>query len=219
MTKAVPMPAAGEAVAVVAICFGWFIYASVYAVAAGFPSGGSFNDASLIGVMVTELVFGALALALLRYRGHNLSTLLPSPDWRGCAEGVCLYLATIVVWYVVWQALPSHHYADQPVAKMLTHSHPTLAIIIAVSMVNGLYEETFLVGYLVKGFTTLGAPIALGISALVRLMYHLYQGPDGAVSALVFGLVLSFFYWHFRKLWPVVFAHTLADAVAFASLT
>lgn len=212
-----PTPTTVEAIAVVALCFGWFIFSSLAAVAAGFPSGGSFNDSSLFTLVLIECVLGALALAFLRYRGYSLSRLLPSPTWQGCLVGLLLLVAANFVCLLVLQALPSYQNTDQPIEKMVEHSHPSVLALIVLSMVNGLYEETFLLGYLVRGFSSIGAPFALGISSLVRLTYHLYQGPVGAVSVLVFGLVLSLFYWQTRSLWPAVFAHTLADASAFTS--
>ena len=99
---------------------------------------------------------------------------------------------------------------------MVVNRHVTLPAIIALAMVNGLYEETFLLGYLQRGFLAAGPSFAIGLSVLVRVLYHLYQGPLGALSVLLFGLVVSLFHWRTGKLWPVVFAHTLADAFALA---
>ena len=88
-------------------------------------------------------------------------------------------------------------------------------LVVALAMVNGLYEETFLAGYLLEGLRKHGIHIALGITTLIRLLYHLYQGPIGAASVTAYGLVVMLFYWRSRLLWPIVFAHTLADITAF----
>lgn len=82
--------------------------------------------------------------------------------------------------------------------------------------VNGLYEETFLTGYLLPAFGAVSAPFAVGGTALIRSLYHLYQGPAGVVAVLAFGIVCSVYYWRTRKLWPVVFAHMFADLYGFA---
>ncbi|MCC2962471.1 CPBP family intramembrane metalloprotease [Massilia sp. IC2-278] len=196
----------------IAISFGWFMLASVLAVVDGFPvSAAPFSDTSLIGLIVTELVLGALALGYLRYRGYALRELLPRPDWRGCLEGALLCGAGIAACTVVDALLPSRSGAVEPVAQMLANARPTLIVVLAVSVLNGLYEETFLLGYLVRGFASSGASFAVGLSVLVRLLYHLYQGPAGAVSVVVFGIVLGAAYWRTRRLWPAVVAHTLAD--------
>jgi membrane protease YdiL (CAAX protease family) len=47
------------------------------------------------------------------------------------------------------------------------------------------------------------------------MLYHIYQGPVGALSVLVFGLVLSLFYLRTGRLFPVVVAHVIADVAPF----
>jgi membrane protease YdiL (CAAX protease family) len=94
-------------------------------------------------------------------------------------------------------------------------ARPSLAVVLLLSVVNGLYEEVFLLGYLMKGFRHRGASFALGLSLLVRVLYHLYQGPHGALSIAVAGLVFGVFYLRTGWLWPVVFAHMLADTLPF----
>jgi len=210
-------PAYGEVATLIAISFGWFMLASVLAVLDGFPvSAAPFSDTSLIGLIVTELVLGVLALGYLRYRGYVLQELLPRPGWRGCLEGALLCGAGIAACTVVDALLPARPGAVEPVAQMLANARPTMIVVLAVSVLNGLYEETFLLGYLVRGFASFGASFAVGLSVLVRLLYHLYQGPAGAVSVVVFGIVLGAAYWRTRRLWPAVVAHTLADILALA---
>ena len=214
---ALPLPKPLEATLIVAICFGWFIASSIAAVASGFPaSSETFSDGSLVGLILIELALGAIALAVLRFRGYALADLLPTPTWQGCAIGVLLFIVTTLAWGAVAQCFPADAFAHQPIADMVSGKRVTLPVVIALSMVNGLYEETFLLGYLMRGFRAAGPSLAIGLSVLVRVMYHLYQGPLGAVSVLVYGLVVGLFYWRTGKLWPAVFAHTLADALALA---
>lgn len=80
-------------------------------------------------------------------------------------------------------------------------------------MVNGAFEEVFLLGVLLRGLRAHGLSVALGFPLLVRLMYHGYQGPLGLLWILAFGLSLSLFFLRTGRLWPVVFAHTLWDIV------
>ena len=203
-----------EAGAVTALCFGWFIASSIAAVASGFPTSRQFSDASFVGLVSMELVLGSLALMLLRYRGHSIPQLLPSPTWRGSLLGAGLFIAAMLAWSFVARVFSAQELAAQPIAEMAAKANVSLPVVVVVSLVNGLYEETFLVGYLVRGFAALGASMAVGLSLLVRVLYHLYQGPIGAVSVLVYGLVVTVYFWRTRALWPVVFAHVLADVVA-----
>jgi membrane protease YdiL (CAAX protease family) len=203
-----------EAAIVVAICFGLFIAWSLAAAAEGTPPGQRFSDAAFLEMIAIELCLGGTALWFLRLRGHSIRALLPAPSWGGSAAGVGLCLACLLAWMLVSGLFSPADYAAQPIAQILERSRPSLAMVLLASVVNGIYEETFLVGYLVRGFAALGPGLALGLSVLVRLLYHVYQGPIGSLSVVVFGLVVGAFYWRTRALWPVVFAHALQDVIA-----
>jgi len=209
-------PTYSEAALLVTISFGWFILSSTLAVLSGFPTDGAFTDATLISLIMTEVVLGAAALSFLRYRGYRLTELLPSPTWPGVLEGVVVCGVGLAACMLVGALLPSAPDTAQPVARMLANATPSIGVVLVLSLLNGLYEETFLLGYLVRGFASYGVSFAIGLSVLVRVLYHLYQGPAGAVSVVVFGIVLGIAYWRTRRLWPAVVAHALADFIALA---
>lgn len=198
----------------VTISFGWFIFSSVDGVLHGVPTSAAFSDASLMAMVVFELALGMLAMLFLHLRGYPVRSLLPAPGWRGSIEGVALCAAAIVACTAAGMLLPANDDVIEPIARIMASSRPSLSIVVAISLVNGLYEETFLLGYLERGFAACGASFAIGLSVLVRLLYHLYQGPSGAVSVVVFGIVLGAVYWRTRRLWPAVVAHALADMLA-----
>jgi ammonia channel protein AmtB len=75
-----PHSAPLEALGIVVLCFGWFIVSSLQSVAA-WQSGASargFSDNILVSVVLTELIFGAVAIAVLQARGYPPR----SPRWR-----------------------------------------------------------------------------------------------------------------------------------------
>jgi membrane protease YdiL (CAAX protease family) len=162
-----------------------------------------------------ELVLGGAALSLLRARGYPIARLLPIPSVRGGLIGIGLFVAALLAWGLVAALFAGSDFARQPIADIMAATQVSTPWVVALSIVNGLYEETFLVGYLLRGFRASGPALAIGVSVLVRLLYHLYQGPIGAVSVLVFGVVVSLFYWRTGRLWPIVVAHVLADLLAF----
>ncbi len=41
---------------------------------------------------------------------------------------------------------------------------------------------------------------------------HLYQGPFGIVSVSVQGMVMGFYYYKYRRLWPLIISHALFDS-------
>jgi membrane protease YdiL (CAAX protease family) len=61
--------------------------------------------------------------------------------------------------------------------------------------------------------------VVIGVSAVVRGTYHLYQGFGGFVGNLAMGVILGLFFLRTRRVMPLVVAHTLLDVVAFVGYT
>lgn len=212
---ATPLGTLVDAAIVTAICFGWFILTSVEAVQSDFPAE-PFTDSAFVQIILLEAVFAAVALVYLRARGHDLRRLLPVPTSVGCLVGLGLYAATLFVGVVMAAAVGPAHPGTQPIEEMVDNASISIAPLVAMSVVNGLYEEVFLIGYLQRALESFGPAFAVGAVLLVRVMYHLYQGPSGTVFALGFGLVVGGYFLWARKLWPVVFAHMFADFAGFS---
>ena len=202
----------------VLLCFGWFIVSSLQSLSA-WKAGASaqgFSDNILAAVVVTELIFGAAAIAVLQARGYPLRTLYPRPSWSGALLGACLYLGATGLATLAMKLVPQAE--GMPIAEMAAHAHVSLSTVMLVSIVNGIYEEVFLLGYLMRGLRRYGASTALGITLLVRLLYHMYQGPVGALGVLLFGAVIGVYYQRTRRLFPVVASHIIADAIGLGSM-
>ncbi len=107
---------------------------------------------------------------------------------------------------------------EQPIDRIMVDTKLSMSVIVAFALVNGAFEEIFLLGVLVRGLRGFGLSVAMGLPLLVRVMYHLYQGPIGAIMILFFGWVFTVYYVRYGKLWPVVFAHILGDIVPFTSI-
>jgi len=205
----------GEAAAVVAICFGMFILGSLRAAATGFPAAeGTFSNASLLWLASTELALGGAALGFLSWRRFSVQTLVPRPTTYGSAWGVGLFLgAWFISWVVVAPFLPGQ--PQQPINRMVLGSAPALPVVALMAVVNGTFEEVFLLGFLLRGLRSYGLSVALGVSLLVRVLYHLYQGPIGALSVFAVGLTFGLYYVCSLQLWPPVLAHVLFDIAPF----
>jgi membrane protease YdiL (CAAX protease family) len=213
--KAAPSTTLPEAAGIMLICFGWFMLGSLASAALGYPITVEFSDSSLAQGIVAELVLGTVALLILRHRGYSLWEFVPIPSLAGCRDGVLLFVAAIAVEWLVWLQFSAGTPFSQPIELIMAQSHPSIGVVLAFALVNGSYEEIFLLGYLTRGLSAHGPAFALGASVLVRVMCHLYQGPLGALAIALFGLVLGFYYFRTRKLWPVVFAHILCDIIPF----
>ncbi|OGB14823.1 MAG: hypothetical protein A2W72_16480 [Burkholderiales bacterium RIFCSPLOWO2_12_67_14] len=198
-----------EASTVTTLCFGLFILWSFQALLAGFPDANFSEDGNWAMVFI-ELVLASAALLYLRSRSFDLGPLYPHPTMRGTAVGVGLFLACWLFGAIVTTLFYAASATD---AIGFSFDDSSLTSRIALAMVNGAFEEVFLLGVLVRGLRGFGLSVAVGLPLLARVLYHLYQGPLGVVWVLTFGLVLTMAYVWRKDLWPPVFAHMLWDIV------
>lgn len=82
---------------------------------------------------------------------------------------------------------------------------------------NAILEEVVVVGYLMTRLTQLGwaVPAMVAASAVLRGSYHLYQGFGGFLGNVVMGVIFALFYLRWKRVGPLILAHTILDAVAF----
>ena len=204
-----------EALGVVALCFGWAIYASLSAVARGYPATRGFTDAGMLVLLAIELAFGGLALGLLRRRGYDVASLVPRVTWSGALIGLGLAVLGLMLVEIMVIVCFTAAQSQQPYAQMMRASSVSVPMVLLVAVVNGTFEEVVLLGFLQRGLRAYGASIAVGVVLLVRVLCHLYQGPVGASAMLAYGGVVGLYYARWRNAWPAVFAHIIWDIVPF----
>ena len=92
-----------------------------------------------------------------------------------------------------------------------------IPVLLLVAFANGWAEEVIVVGFLFTRLRQLKvSPVAAVIlTSLLRGLYHLYQGFGAGLGNLAMGLVFGYVYVRTGRLWPLIVAHALIDAVAF----
>jgi membrane protease YdiL (CAAX protease family) len=82
---------------------------------------------------------------------------------------------------------------------------------------NGVLEEVVMVGFVLTRLRQMGwsNERALGLSAVIRGSYHLYQGFGGFAGNFVMGLIFGYWFQRTRRVLPLVIAHFLLDAISF----
>jgi membrane protease YdiL (CAAX protease family) len=198
-----------EATVVSAICFGLFILSSTEAVLAGFPEA-KFSESSNSWSILIEVILASIALLYLRSRNFEINSLYPRPNLQGTFLGLGVFTAT---WLIGAIATAPFVTPERPMMTEFSFNGVSLTSIILFAMVNGAFEEIFLLGVLVRGLRGYGLSVAIGVPLLVRVLYHLYQGPLGAVWILAFGFTFTLVYLRTQQLWPLVLAHILWDIV------
>lgn len=210
------LSAVQEAALITTIFAGWFIFVATYVVFAGFPrgDGAGYSTSSAISLVVFETVAFCIAAVVLRWRGWQLQHFLFSVRWRDVLAAVVLLMATTLVNGLLWKALTNRFDDGSILGYLVQQGGVPFGPALLVSAVNGTFEEFFLCRYLIERFQTSGAAFAVTLSALIRMLYHTYQGPHGTLSILAFGLIIGWYYWRTRSLGAVVLAHALADLAA-----
>jgi CAAX protease family protein len=222
------LPPGVEFLVVVCGAFGIPIFSSIMSLGTGGdsrPSGGGalvFDNAALIGIVTLEIVQSVFLVWFLHARGWTLEKVGLRISWRGTGLGWLLFLTTYVV------AMASQHLAEMSLPAQMHEAaarYPTadrnvsMQLVFLASTVNGIFEELFVAGYIVTALRERrGTWIAINASTVVRLLYHLYQGPIGIMTIVPMGLIYGYAYARTRQLWPLIFSHVLIDIVGLSEL-
>jgi membrane protease YdiL (CAAX protease family) len=93
----------------------------------------------------------------------------------------------------------------------------TVPVLILQAAKNAVLEEVIVVGYLITRLQRLGwsAPAVVGVSAVLRGSYHLYQGFGPFLGNAVMGLIFAEWFRRGGRVMPLIVAHALLDVVSF----
>ncbi len=173
----------------------------------------------LVSIMV-GVGSGGLGLYLLWRSGARISEKLgldfkkPGRDVLGALALAAAVGLPGIAFYVIAYRLGANL---EVLPATLNDAWWTVPVLVLAAFENGFLEEVLVVGYLLTRLRQLQVNpwVALLISALLRGSYHLYQGWGQAVGNMIMGLVFGYAWLRWRRLWPLVVAHTLMDVVAF----
>ncbi len=228
------LPTTVEFATVITIAFGSFIYYSIQdylsAPAAGVsdPAAQSYwSDAALIGLVINELFLLAIVAVFLRLRGWTLGDFDFQVTWRLSGVGVLLFVANYAVYYSLYPVVVGTSLAlfgsDLGMGSNLAFSDAdtaamsiSLFAILLLCVVNPVFEEVLVVGYVMTVVQRrFGMWLAINVSTVIRLSYHLYQGPIVLLSIVPLGLIFGYWYARTGKLWPLILAHAIMDFIPF----
>ncbi|WP_254460148.1 CPBP family intramembrane glutamic endopeptidase [Xanthomonas sacchari] len=205
----------GELLLVVAVAFGLPIYSGTMAVLA--PSvEPSFSDASLWWMVCYELLLLAVLLPVLWFRGWTPQALGLQWQVRDLRAGLGLLAACMLATYT-WRLLSAGAAADAPAIDGMVAGRLSIAAVLAVSLLNPVFEEVFVCGYVIRALERRHSQaFAVNVSVAIRGAYHLYLGATGAICILLVGLILGWWVARTRRLWPAIVAHGALDLLGLA---
>jgi membrane protease YdiL (CAAX protease family) len=97
----------------------------------------------------------------------------------------------------------------------------TVPVLVLSALRHAVVEEVIVVAYLLDRFGKFGwsTPVAIGLSAVLRGSYHLYQGFGPFLGNAVMGVLFAWLYTRTRRVLPLVIAHALLDIAAFVGFS
>lgn len=93
----------------------------------------------------------------------------------------------------------------------------SIPVLILAAAENAIVEEVIVVGYLMTRLREMSwsVPAIIAASAILRGSYHLYQGFGAFAGNAVMGIVFAYVFLRWKRVFPLIWAHTLLDVVAF----
>lgn len=165
------------------------------------------------------LAWGALGLYLLWRSGIGparigLGRFRWKPDLLGGLGLAALIGLPGLALYVVGRMLGI---GVEVVPSALTDTWWRIPVLLAMAFANAWAEEVIVVGFLMTRLRQLDVSPGrtLLLASLLRGTYHLYQGFGAGVGNVVMGLVFGYAWQRTGRLWPLIVAHGIIDAIAF----
>jgi CAAX protease family protein len=204
-----------ELVLINLICFGPFAALSI----AGLVRRETqivYDDRYLYTTLAIEIVAGALAVLILRARGWKLSDFGLRVTMPLTIAGMLLFIGANIAIAGFYEAFRAITDTDPSGATETVARASWLAIILLLA-IDPLYEELFEVAYNVRATEKDGPAFAITLSATIRLICNLHQGPIAVLTILPLGIIFAAVYWKWRRIWPITVAHGAASYFALTS--
>jgi CAAX protease family protein len=207
-------------ISILTVTVGWFAVSSLLGLL--HYSGGRYTgfyitttNARLIALLVFEVVVGIALVAFLRSRGWRLQQLSLPPAWFDLLRGVGLWLLMIVgVALLVVSAqmiARGHSYPMQPTRF---YGRIDWGVVAGTSLINPVFEEFLFLGFVGRAFRGAGAWRIGALSVGMRVLVHTYQGLLALLAVAPVGVIFVWYYLRTKRLWPVIVAHAIQDAIA-----
>ncbi|MCU1348553.1 MAG: protease self-immunity family protein [Acidobacteria bacterium] len=168
---------------------------------------------SLVQMLLIELAILLVVCWILRVRGRSIADLGMRFSLGGLLSGIPLTIAYLFLYWFTALTVASFAPALGRIDIFRMTWHAPTALILLMLVVNSVFEEFLVTGYVVTALAGDGPAYAISASNLIRFLYQVYQGPVAAISILPMGILFGIVYWRSRSLWPLMVAHTLVNVL------
>ena len=157
--------------------------------------------------------YGALALFLLA-KDHIVPRPHRTRDWL---EGAGLAALIGIPGLALYFAAVQLGWSKEVIPSDFANAWVEIPVSLLKAAANAFAEETVVVMWLMTRLRQAhwSLPATLAASSILRGSYHLYQGVSAGCGNIIMGLIYGYYYHRTGRVWPLVIAHFLIDAVAF----
>lgn len=202
-----------EFLIVILVSFGYFILSNFLSVLAP----GAFahiTEGHLRFLLIYESIVIIVLWKFLSVRRWHFQQLGLAPKLKDIGTGVALAIAVYVAHTAIMVAVA--YIAPEQITRLgrLVAPDIGLAPIVAVSILNAVFEEVFVCGYVITSIRkTRSISFAVNVSIAIRLSYHLYQGTARLIGIFPIGLIFALWFARTGRLWPAIIAHCIIDLI------
>ena len=179
-----------------------------------------YTDMGMYSITIYELIVLSVLVPFLFIRNWRLKDLNLHFSFKLVGVAFLLIIARNIVSNVSFGIFSVLHLVTPELEKAFNaESSITIYSLIPLLVINSIFEESIVVGYLFKRLEHLNGILVILLSTLIRQLYHLYQGPMSCFLIIPTGLVFSLYYWRYKRLTPLVVAHGIDNLVVYLTYT
>jgi membrane protease YdiL (CAAX protease family) len=209
---------------VLIIGFGLFIFNSTYYY---FYANSNFSHAWIYKLTnqgnyfltVYEIIGLSLIIYILKVRGWTAKDFNLKFTLKLVGTAILLMFITNILCNIVYKLLIQTNIIDETSSRnfQIKLESSWISIILFV-LINSIYEEFLLIGYIFKRLEKLYPIFIIGLSVFLRALYHTYQGWIALISIIILGAIFGYYYYKYKKLWPVIIAHGFMNLISFLNM-
>ena len=210
---------APEFLLIVLLAFGLFSVASVRALFGPLTGRAAllFDDHRVWTLLIYQASVAPVIAYILWERGWKWPDFSVRISPRGVLQGFALAIvafALLKAGFLLTSSVATASGATPAIAMPALPGILAMGGMLMAAVVKAVFEEVLVCGYVVQSLRgRFGIALAVNASIAIRMSFHLYQGPGAFLSFALFGLIFTFFYIRTGRLWPLIVAHALLEAV------
>ncbi|MBW8325139.1 MAG: CPBP family intramembrane metalloprotease [Prolixibacteraceae bacterium] len=200
--------------------FGLFIYSSTrgfFVVNSNYNHSWTYKITSQgdFSIVIYETVALLIILYILKIRNWSISDFNLDFTLKMIWIGLLIMFVRNVIGNIGYKIFELVNVVDKTTLKHVQFGLESNWVSISlIIIVNSIYEEFILIGYFFKRLEKYHPALVIGLSMFIRLSYHTYQGWMSLFAIVPTGLVFGYYYYKYKKLWPLIIAHGFWNLIA-----